>query len=141
MTDVEFHYNAADPVRLAARLTAGSVASGHRVLVIAPEAARYGAIDKALWTHAQLSFVPHCAFDDDIAPETPVWLTRELAGVPVAEEVLINLATEVPTCFSRFETVIEIVGCDEADKVPGRVRYKFYLDRGYKLIRYDHQGQ
>jgi DNA polymerase-3 subunit chi len=41
------------------------------------------------------------------------------------------------TFFSRFERVIEIVGCDDEDARLGRSRYSFYRDRGYALRHFD----
>ena len=90
-------------------------------------------------TYAQLSFVPHCAVDADLADETPVLLIRNDRLLPT-QDVLVNLSDNAPSFFSRFFTVIDIVGCTEAEKAPGRVRYKFYHDRGYPMDRFDHEG-
>jgi DNA polymerase-3 subunit chi len=56
------------------------------------------------------------------------------------DDILLNLSEAVPTFFSRFEKTIEIVGVTEAERAPGRVRYKFYQDRGYQIQRFDHQS-
>jgi DNA polymerase-3 subunit chi len=47
--------------------------------------------------------------------------------------VLINLAAKVPSFFSRFERVAEIVTTDDQAKEQARDRYKFYQQRGYEL--------
>ena len=48
-------------------------------------------------------------------------------------DVLINLASEVPMFFSRFDRVSEIVDADPQVRELGRQRYRFYRDRGYPL--------
>ena len=52
-------------------------------------------------------------------------------------EVLLNLSDEVPQGFGSFERLIEVVGCDEADRAAARVRWKHYMQRGYALVRHD----
>jgi len=140
VTSVEFHYNTAEPIRLAAKLVANFVQNGHKVLIYAPDTAWYQAIDRMLWTYTQLSFVPHCAFDADIAAETPVWLSSQAEGAEMMDDILINLSESVPTFFSRFDKTIEIVGTAEAERIQGRIRYKFYQDRGYQIQSFDHRG-
>ena len=52
-------------------------------------------------------------------------------NTPEFSDVLINLSSEVPLFFSRFERVTEIIGL--LDKASGRERFRFYRDRGYPL--------
>ena len=52
---------------------------------------------------------------------------------PGRAAVLINLQAEPPPFFSRFERLAEIVGIDEADAAAGRVRFRFYRERGYEM--------
>jgi len=139
LTNILFHYNVPDPMKLAARLTADCLKDNRQVLIFAPDPVRYETIDRVLWTHAQLSFVPHCAVDSDIADETPVLLIRDDRQLPT-QDVLLNLSDVAPAFFSRFLSVIDIVGCSEAEKAPGRVRYRFYHERGYPMTRFDHEG-
>jgi DNA polymerase-3 subunit chi len=47
--------------------------------------------------------------------------------------VLINLASEVPEFFSRFERLIECVDHEESVKAAGRQRFRFYREHGYPL--------
>ena len=49
------------------------------------------------------------------------------------DDLLLNLADEVPAFFSKFERVAEIVGGDAAAKANARERFRFYRDRGYEL--------
>jgi DNA polymerase-3 subunit chi len=102
------------------------------VLVYAPEAETATRLDRILWTQPQLSFVPHCFADSPLASETPILLTASL-DTPPQEACLLNLANELPSAFSRFEHVVEIVSTDDSDKLPARERFKFYRERGYVI--------
>jgi DNA polymerase-3 subunit chi len=139
MTKIEFHHNAPDKFTAAARLISAAVTGGARVLVYAPERDIAKRIDSVLWTHAALSFVPHVAADSPLARETPVVIAGTLEHPAVADhnQVLVNLDGELPPSFARFERLIEIVGTDDADRLPARTRFRFYRDRGYPLTASD----
>lgn len=49
------------------------------------------------------------------------------------QQVLINLAPEIPAWFSRFERVLEVVYGDDAERARSRQRFKTYRDRGFPL--------
>ena len=100
--------------------------------VLTPDAAATEALDRLLWVQSALSFLPHCRMDSSIAAETPIWIDERPAHDGRAA-VLVNLQTDPPPFFSRFERLAEIVGLDEADVTAGRARFKFYRERGYAL--------
>ena len=72
--------------------------------------------------------------------QTPVVLTCNDDNLP-HHDLLITLHSECVPFFSRFDRVIEIVGKDNEDSRLGRVRYKFYRDRGYELRHFDLAGE
>ena len=85
-----------------------------------------------MWTFQAGSFVPHGLHPSEAAATTPILIGHD--GVPDSgHEVLINLAPSVPSFFSRFERVAEVVNQDAAIKLAGRERFRFYRDRGYAL--------
>ncbi len=45
-------------------------------------------------------------------------------------DVLVNLGQDVPSWFSRYARVAELVSGDEAARQAGRDRFRFYRDRG-----------
>ncbi|MCC6657390.1 MAG: DNA polymerase III subunit chi [Rhodocyclaceae bacterium] len=132
MTRIEFYHGAGDKLQAACRLVGDLYAEGRRVLIYAPAADAAAAIDRLLWSQPATGFVPHCRTGEALAGETPV-----LIGASLDDErdhdVLVNLDGELPPSFARFEQLIEIVGSDEADRIPARERFKFYRDRGYPL--------
>lgn len=132
MTQIDFFHGAADKLLAAGQLAGQFYREGHRVLIYAPDAGLAAAIDRLLWTHPPTGFVPHCPGGSALAGVTPVIIGRSLDDAD-HDDILINLGTDLPTGFSRFHRLIEIVGDEDADKVPARNRYKHYRDRGYPL--------
>jgi DNA polymerase-3 subunit chi len=109
------------------------------MLIYAPDAGTAGAIDKMLWTWQAIGFLPHCAASDGLAAETPVLIA---AGeeTPADCALLLNLSETCPPHFARFERLLEVVPAGEAGRAAGRDRYRFYLDRGYKIANHDLAG-
>ena len=132
MTRIEFLHDAPDKLVAACRLIGELYGQGLRIVVYAPDAQTAQRLDRSLWTQPAISFVPHCAADSPLAGETPVVIASSLDGA-AGDAVLINLDGELPPGFARFERLIELVGADEADRLPARERYRFYRDRGYPL--------
>lgn len=132
MTRIDFYHDAADKLAAACELIGEYQRAGRRVLVYAPDPSVAGAIDRLLWMQPATGFVPHCVAGSSLAAETPVVVAGTLDD-PSHDDVLVNLDGELPAGFSRFRQLIEVVGRDEADRLPARGRYKHYRDRGYEL--------
>lgn len=135
MTRVDFYTGSEDKLRTACQLSHKAIQSGMRVLLHVPDDATAGKLDKLLWHYPATAFMPHCHSGDAEAGTMQVVIARD-ENFPHAE-LLISLHDECPTFFSRFERVIEIVGCEDAEKNSGRARFKFYRDRGYELTHTD----
>jgi DNA polymerase-3 subunit chi len=75
-----------------------------------------------------------------LAEETPGADCRQLDSVP-QDERLFNLSNEVPPGFSRFASLIEIVGQGDEERAAGRQRARFYKDRGYEVRYVDLSGK
>jgi DNA polymerase-3 subunit chi len=136
VTKVDFYFNAGDRLQVACRLAGKALVQKKRLLIYAPEAELASRIDRLLWTWPAIGFVPHCALHDPLAPETPVLIASD-ADMPAACELLLNLGAECPPHFERFERLLEIVPADDAERQAGRSRYRFYLERGYKINNHD----
>jgi DNA polymerase-3 subunit chi len=80
--------------------------------------------------------VPHCAVHGPLAAETPVLIA---SGDETALdcEVLLNLGSDCPPHFERFTRLLEVIAADEEEKKNGRSRYRFYLERGYRITNHD----
>lgn len=144
MTRIDFHFNAPDKVGHACRLLRKAVVGRCARLLVTAEPSLLDALDVALWEFSTVDFMGHCRCTDElqIVKRSSVVLAP-LAAVQSAsaEQILVNLGTEVPPGFERFERLIEIVGCDESDRRCGRVRWRHYADRGYSLARHDMAGK
>lgn len=143
MTEILFYTFAGNPLDVARRVAAKAHGQGRQVMIYAPDAAVADTIDRLLWTTPALGFVPHCRDSDALAGETPVLIGTDANALRSAD-VMINLHTEQPPAFARFERLVEIVGLDEAGVEAGRERYRFYKTRGYALQTHDlrqHAGQ
>ena len=136
MTEITFYTFADSPLDVARRVAAKAHGQGKQVMIYAPDAAVADAIDRLLWTTPALSFVPHCRDSDALAGETPVLIGANADALRQAD-VMINLHTEQPPTFARFERLVEIVSQDDAGREQGRARYRFYQTRGYALKTHD----
>ncbi len=117
---------------LACRLADKAYQQGHRVFVhtCSMDEARH--MDRLLWTFRDGSFIPHGLHGKADPARTPV-LVGHGEDAEDEHEVLINLGPEAPTFFSRFERVAEPIDQDTEVRKNGRLRYRFYKDRGYPL--------
>lgn len=136
MTQVFFYHGAADKIAAACALLSGAYAKKKPMLVFAPEKEIANSVDRMLWTQPALSFVPHCRADSPLAAETPILITDSLETLP-QDERLMNLSQIVPPGFSRFQSLIEVVGQADDERAAARERVKFYKDRGYEVRYFD----
>ena len=132
MTRIDFHFNVPDKLGYGCRLVRKVRQAGLRAVVYCSDRQQLGRFDQVLWTFAPLSFIAHTTAEDRLAPRTPVLLTDHVCDLP-HHDVLINLGSDTPEFFSRFERLVEIVTIDENDRASGRSRFRFYKDRGYPI--------
>lgn len=138
MTSVRFYHNAPDPFALACELVTSAYRSGRKVAVRLEDAGAMRRFDNLLWSHQQRAFVPHVDAGSALAGETPIVL--DVAGAaprwPHAD-LIFNLAADVPPEASQFRAVIEIIGPDDAHRLPGRLRWQHYKSAGLAPIAFD----
>lgn len=136
MTQVDFYVlkddSALNRVQFACRLADKAYRLGHRVYIHTESPQQTRQLDDLLWTFQQNSFVPHSVYQDAGDAPPPVLLAHD-AEPDASNQVLINLAADVPLFFSRFERVAELVNQDAGIRQQGRSRYSFYKERGYPL--------
>lgn len=140
MTQVFFYHNAFDRLAATAALIGKAVARRKASLVYAPDTEVAAALDRHLWMHPPTGFVPHVRADSPLAGETPVLITGNLDSLP-QDERLFNLSDDVPPGFSRFTSLIEVVGQQVQERLSARERVKFYKDRGYDVQFVDLSGE
>ncbi|WP_301100362.1 DNA polymerase III subunit chi [Propionivibrio sp.] len=136
MTQIFFYHNAADRIAAAAALIGKAFLHRKALLVYAPDGEVAGMLDRHLWMHPPSGFLPHVRSTSPLADETPVVISDTLESLSHNER-LFNLSAEIPPGFSRFTSVIEVVGRHEVERLAGRERVKFYKDRGYAITYVD----
>ncbi|GAA5524954.1 DNA polymerase III subunit chi [Microbulbifer aestuariivivens] len=134
MTRIDFYILSSESLDsgdlFACRLAEKAHRAGLRVLIAVDNAERAAALDKLLWTFREDAFLPH---DRQVeAKHAPVEVN---CGEDPGEHhgLLINLCSEVPGWFSRFERLAEIVVQQPAALKRSRQRYGYFRDRGYPL--------
>ncbi len=136
MTQIFFYHGAADKIAAACALLGGAYAKKKPMLVFAPEKDVASSVDRMLWTQSALSFIPHCRADSPLAAETPILITDSLDTIP-QDDRLMNLSRDIPPGFSRFQSLIEVVGQADDEREAARERVRFYKDRGYEVRYFD----
>lgn len=143
MTRIDFYVagdkEAGSREQIACRLVEKAYRLGHRIYVHTdtPEQARL--IDDLLWTFQAGSFIPHELNGASAEAAAPVLIGHDGAPHP-GWEVLVNLAAGVPTFFSSYARVAEVVDQSETVKAQTREHYRFYRDRGYSIETHNLAG-
>lgn len=135
MTAVTFHFNVADTRQYACRLVRKALRSGAHLCITGPGAVLVE-LDRLLWTFEPLEFIPHwrgpsAAVLPRPLARTPVVLVEQLDDAALARPVLVNLGSEVPAGFDRFERLVELVGRDDAGRQAARARWRTYAGAGH----------
>lgn len=136
MTQVFFYHGASDKIAAACALLSGAYAKKKPMLVFASDDEIANNLDRTLWTHSALSFIPHCRTGSALASDTPIQITNSLEQ-PFQIERLMNLSLQIPPNFSRFENLIEVVGQDESDRNAARERVRQYKEHGCDVRYFD----
>lgn len=146
MTKIEFYSNVANKPDLLTSLVEKALLKRRQVTVFVEDIGSAAQVSQWLWQQQASSFLPHVVANHEHAAKTPVAIVCKnnasgQADSVIQDELLINLTTQKPPFFSRFTHLVEMVGNDESDKQNGRLRYKFYRDRGYEIRHIDYAKQ
>ena len=147
MTQVDFYItdtNSHDSwLRLACRITEKAIKRKLSVYLHSESEKDAKKLDGLLWTFSQGSFIPHQLIGENSGlplNETVLVGHGDLAAQLTAEseithkwDLMINLTTEVPEFFSRYDRVAELIDADPLRRESGRNRFRFYRERGYEL--------
>ncbi len=124
-----------DLLTAAARLAAWHHAQGHRALLLAGDQFQAEEADRALWTYAPASFLPHALAGGENQAQEPVLIGLDLENHNHAQ-VLIALAPQEPglAALEGFEHLIEFVPAREGPELTAaRARYKQWQALGVEL--------
>ncbi|OUS10879.1 hypothetical protein A9Q89_10445 [Gammaproteobacteria bacterium 53_120_T64] len=101
----------------------------HSVLIYCPDAKLASQLEALLWQHIPSSFLAHSRAVDDHAP------ICICSGDEPGDyhDMLINLDTETPSWFGRFEHLAELIYGDADSVQVKRERFAHYKHLGYPL--------
>ena len=139
MTKVSFLYGTSDRWQAALAWLTDAWRARRPVTVFHPDVTERARFDRFLWSNPATGFLPHCVADSPLAVETTIILTGD-ATTAAQDHALLNLSDEVPTGFTRYEHLIEIISTDEPVKCAGRERFRLYRERGYAIESTDLGG-
>jgi DNA polymerase-3 subunit chi len=134
MTEVGFYHLLHWPLEKALpKLLEKALERGHRAIVLAGSQERVEALNSALWTYDERSWLPHGSSGDGPPGEQPVFLTVEDEN-PNGADVLVAVDGRAPVMAGAFARVIDMFdGRDEVVVAAARQRWRGYLDQGLEL--------
>ncbi len=134
MTDIGFYHLERSPLeRALPKLLEKVLDAGKRAVVVAGSEERVEALNAALWTYDQGSFLPHGSARDGNAAEQPIWLTAADDN-PGEAEILVLTDGAVSDRVGGYERCLEMFdGKDEEAVASARARWKSYTDAGHAV--------
>ena len=136
MTRIDFYTNVLDKNAQLLSLLNPALEKRHQVTLMAENEEDANSWSNSIWQTSQVDFLPNVLATNALADQTQIvidWQEKNLNQ----DDILINLTQRQLVCFSRFRQMIELVGCDKAEKVAARSRFKFYRDRGYDIKHHE----
>ena len=132
MTRIDFYQieSKVDPFLFACRLIDKVYRLGHQIHVHTANEQDTSALDDLLWTFKTERFVPHSRYDSSTT--APIRICHYSEPV-MHQDVLVNLSGNIPSFFSRFDRVAEIVPEAESTRESARENYRQYKSKGYPL--------
>ena len=141
MTDVAFYQLERSPLeQVLPKLLEKTLDAGKRALVIAGSKARIEALNGALWTYHQDSWLPHGSAKDGDPMDQPIWLAASDKNVNGADFLFLTDGTaserlaDFERCFDLFD------GNDEVMVAAARERWKRCKDAGNSLTYWQQTG-
>lgn len=134
MTEISFYQLLHTPLeRALPKLIEKVLESGARAVIRTGSTERAEALNGALWTFDQDSFVPHGTALDGNAPLQPVWITPDEEN-PNGADILVLTDGAESAEVANYRRCLEMFdGRDEAAVADARRRWKAYKDAAHEL--------
>ena len=139
MTKVSFYKlssNQQSAFELVCQLLKKACQTGQQVLCLVPDHQAAEQLDKMLWDFEATAFIPHGVGTE----QYPVAISAD-SDPGAHHQILINLQQQIPSWFSRFDRVIEVIYQQPEYQQAKRENFRFYKERGYALSFYDLSAQ
>ncbi len=135
MSEVSFyHLQRVGLERALPKLLEKALERGLRVVVRAGSDERVEALNSALWTYDQDSFLPHGAKADGFAAEQPIYLTADAVENPNSARMLVLVDGMTAYDVGAFERVLDLFDGNDAEAVEAaRGRWRALQSGGHAL--------
>jgi DNA polymerase III subunit chi len=141
MAEVGFYHLTSTPLeRALPRLLERALAEGHRVVVMAGSDERVAALDAALWTYGEASFLPHGTARDGNAARQPVFLATGDEN-PNAATMLVLVDGAQSAHIADFKRVCDMFDGNDAQAVEAaRARWRAASAAGHAMAYWQQTG-
>lgn len=141
MTQVDFYVlqqdNLMARLHFACRLTEKALARDHHIVIAVNDETQARTLSDYLWSFKPESFLPHqLQTEEGSSPIIVMWDSDNNQY----HDILINLQVDIPSDFSQFQRVMEVVVQENECLKTTRDHFQFYRDRGYPLKSHPVQG-
>ncbi|MEM0987205.1 MAG: DNA polymerase III subunit chi [Pseudomonadota bacterium] len=121
-----YHLERSQPEIAAGPLLAKCLEKGWRVLAVSPSAERRAALDTALWTHDDQSFLPHgCDDDPGLEPaRQPILISANLDNANSADALFLLDGVEAPADVAFARCMVMFDGSDDPIRAVARGQFK-----------------
>ena len=134
MTEIGFYHLQIAPLeRALPKLLEKVLERGMRAVVVAGSEERVEALNTALWTYDQASFLPHGSARDGNAEAQPVWLTVEDENPNGATYLVLTDGADSQQIDRYARCAFLFDGNDEEAVAAARRRWQTYKSAGHKL--------
>lgn len=118
---------------VACRLLEKAYLKRHSVFVFCDNQKDAEHLDELLWTFKEDSFIPHNLMGEGPIPPPPIQIgySTEPRGF---DDILLNMAADIPAFAGKFKRIMEIIAPDTASKELGRAHYKAYRNQQVELF-------
>ena len=100
----------------------------HKLYIHCQDQQEANQIDELLWTYKDTSFIPHNLLGEGPSEAPPVQLGFD--KTPTHNDVLINLATEIPEFHTRFKRILEIaINSDDVSDTASHQEHLIYYQQ------------
>ena len=116
----------------ACRLIEKAYKNQHRIYIHSTNEKEAHLMDELLWTYRDDSFLPHHLYGEGGEPLPPIQIGFDVTS-PRERDILINLSKDVPSFFTQFNRVIELVSEHSDIQTFSREHYRFYRAQGFDI--------
>jgi len=110
------------------------ISKGNKIVVLTENIEAANTLDSLLWEFRPESFIPHAISGSDDAKDASMPVIISHDEVPDnAKDVLLNLCQEIPSDYSKFARVAQVVNQEPNRLTALRRLYASFIERGHSV--------